>query len=95
MSKVLLKAETHQGSFELQLTDKKALAFAKKLHKNNLRERNLYWYGEHPHRRKKTRLGGYRAGIKRIPCHGPEPFVKVEFIHIEDEAITRKNSKRS
>jgi hypothetical protein len=82
MSKVLLKAETHQGKIELPMTDKRALAFAKKLFANHKKEHNLYWYGTE--QVKKSYWGKYKKiGHGRIPCQGAKPFIKIEFERIE------------
>lgn len=82
MKKILLKAETHQGTIELPMTEKKALSFAKKLFENHKKEMAIHKGGHFGKYR-------YRYGSRWIPSRrplpdGPQPFIKVEFKEIEE-----------
>lgn len=82
MSKVLLKAETHQGTIEIPMTQAKALAFARKLFKNHKKEMANWVGGYSSHtwnRRSRSVSPNYKYVDAKVA-----PFVKVEFIHIEE-----------
>jgi hypothetical protein len=76
--KIMLKAETHQGTIELPMTDAQALAFSIKLFKNHNREL-AKWRGDRYQRLRWWEKQKFRPP----PSSLVEPFCKVEFIPIE------------